>query len=55
MKLLLKRLTGMILAALIVVSLVGCTAPKESAIKCSKCGASPAELQKQYEDKTKNQ
>jgi hypothetical protein len=55
MKLLLKRLTEMILAALIAITLVSCTASKESAIKCSKCGASPAELQKQYEDRTKNQ
>lgn len=55
MKLLLKRLAGMVLAALIAFTLVGCTASKESAIKCSKCGASPAELQKQYEDRIKNQ
>ena len=55
MKFLLKRLTGMVLAALIVVSLLSCTASKESAIKCAKCGASPADLQKQYEEKTKNQ
>jgi len=52
---LLKRLVRLVLAAFIVVSLVGCTAPKESAIKCAKCGASPADLQKQYEERMKNQ
>jgi len=50
-----KKLVGMFLAAVITVTLVGCTTSKESMIKCSKCGASPADLQKQYEDKTKNQ
>jgi hypothetical protein len=50
-----RKLTGMLLIVLIIGALVGCTASKESTIKCPKCGASPAELQKQYEDKIKNQ
>jgi 4-hydroxy-3-methylbut-2-en-1-yl diphosphate synthase IspG/GcpE len=54
MRYLSKRLTGMLVLFFLTVAPLACTSSKESIITCPKCGASQADLQKQYEEKAKN-
>jgi hypothetical protein len=52
-----RKIINVMLVVWVVLSsllVTGCTASKESTIRCTKCGASPADLQRQYEQGTKS-